>query len=183
MTDVAAFGALMNKKRDLEKQIQDEAREMFAQTSKEIFEKYGDRVGAFGWVQYTPYFNDGDPCVFGANEVCIETPEDAQNEDFDHGWEDSSQFSRYTDGYPVLKTLWVKSDDGEPQGWKPRYGDTDEWREIPNPDYDPTYGDPYTEVHRLRDLLDDDTLLEIFGDHVAIRVTPEGVEVSDYDHD
>lgn len=32
----------------------------------------------FGWSQYTPYFNDGDPCVFKANSFWVRTHFDAQ---------------------------------------------------------------------------------------------------------
>ena len=30
----------------------------------------------FGWTQYTPYFNDGDPCVFDANGFWVRTQAD-----------------------------------------------------------------------------------------------------------
>jgi len=33
------------------------------EATKLVFEKY-PKMEKIGWVQYTPYFNDGDPCVF-----------------------------------------------------------------------------------------------------------------------
>ncbi len=32
--------------------------------AEELFDKY-EGLESFGWAQYTPYFMDGDPCVFG----------------------------------------------------------------------------------------------------------------------
>lgn len=29
------------------------------------------RVEAVGWVQYAPYFNDGDPCIFNVHGPCL----------------------------------------------------------------------------------------------------------------
>jgi hypothetical protein len=39
---------------------------MLGEISSHIFEKY-PWIESFGWNQYTPYFMDGDPCVFSAN--------------------------------------------------------------------------------------------------------------------
>jgi hypothetical protein len=43
-------------------------------------------VARFGWVQYTPYFNDGDACVFGIHGCWVLPQADRDNDDFDH-WE------------------------------------------------------------------------------------------------
>jgi hypothetical protein len=44
------------------------------------------------WTQYTPYFNDGSPCVFGVNGVEFKlTGDDASGDDED-GWQDTWGF-------------------------------------------------------------------------------------------
>lgn len=43
-----------------------------------------DGVEAVRWRQYTPYFNDGDPCVFGANDAYVKLA-DADEEAGDYG--------------------------------------------------------------------------------------------------
>ena len=40
-----------------------ELQEQFPAMFKELFDKYPN-VSSIGWVQYTPYFNDGDECTF-----------------------------------------------------------------------------------------------------------------------
>ena len=56
--------------RDRIRQLREEAariaRETFALEAQALFEQ-NPQLRAFGWQQYTPYFNDGDTCEFGAN--------------------------------------------------------------------------------------------------------------------
>ena len=40
------------------------AKDAFAEQSKPLFEKYPSIV-SISWTQYTPHFNDGEPCTFG----------------------------------------------------------------------------------------------------------------------
>ena len=49
-----------------------------------LFEKFPE-VAAVSWTQYTPYFNDGDPCTFRSNhdEPAVLDKEDAENEEWD----------------------------------------------------------------------------------------------------
>lgn len=37
-------------------------------------------IKRFGWTQYTPYFNDGEECVFGAGQTYFLTDEDVVDE-------------------------------------------------------------------------------------------------------
>ncbi|MGW2713699.1 hypothetical protein ACWC4J_32700, partial [Streptomyces sp. NPDC001356] len=38
----------------------------------------------FGWTQYTPYFNDGDVCEFGVNELWVRTTEEIDTEECEY---------------------------------------------------------------------------------------------------
>lgn len=42
------------------------APDLLRERAQQIFEQHSD-LDSFGWTQYTPYFNDGDACVFGVN--------------------------------------------------------------------------------------------------------------------
>jgi len=48
------------------KVLQDQAKSLFLEASKELFDEFPELV-SFGWEQYAPYFNDGDPCVFSVH--------------------------------------------------------------------------------------------------------------------
>lgn len=78
------------KKREIaefRQKMKDEGGEFFKEISADIFTEYPDLI-SFGWTQYTPYFNDGDPCTFSARTDCPkihvqgESEEDEDGEDF-----------------------------------------------------------------------------------------------------
>lgn len=56
------FASFAEKKKALSDQLKSE----FPAILKPLFDKY-PAVEKIRWVQYTPYFNDGDECTFSAN--------------------------------------------------------------------------------------------------------------------
>lgn len=111
----------------------------FKGISEEIFTAYPD-VKALGWTQYTPYFNDGDACVFGYGEmhVCFG---DSDPTDTFYDWEDGEMYGDTKKKFPLIA----------------------EFNSV---------------LSRSEDML-----LEMFGDHVSVTVTPEGIQVDEYEHD
>lgn len=70
------------------------AREALSKITKEQvaalflpFFEANPKIDAVKWSQYTPYFMDGDPCVFGVNEISLVSKELFTEEDADsyHG--------------------------------------------------------------------------------------------------
>lgn len=185
MTDIAGFSALLDKKSELEKQIKAEAKEVFAAASKDVFDKHEDKVGKFQWAQYTPYFNDGEPCTFHKGELWIFTPKDTANEDLDCYIEGSDEFSPYGNKDKLHKTLYRRKSDGYETAGK--YIDKErlerDYEAFENPNYEPEWGDAYSAITDLYKLIDDDTALSLFGDHVEVIVTKNGVEVEEYEHE
>ena len=49
----------------LEAQVSKESTKLATKGFKELFKKHKS-LQSFSWNQYTPYFNDGEECVFGA---------------------------------------------------------------------------------------------------------------------
>jgi hypothetical protein len=74
--------------------------------AREFFEKYPD-VGEFSWVQYTPHWNDGDPCRFGIQQACIDgndeygTPAHEAVEELIAGFDETDLQAAYGDGFKV----------------------------------------------------------------------------------
>lgn len=195
----------MTKKADLEKQITAEAKEVFAATSKDIFDKHGDIVDSFGWTQYTPYFNDGEPCVFGTGELFIVSKNDKDNDEHEEiYYESTGEFGSYgTKDNKLAPYFWDWKETYKPYA---RYGEPEKPEEVrersatyepgpnrskvigevtkrDNPDYDPAYGEADSDIKRLFGLLDKDTLETLFGDHVVVIVSVDGVSVEEYNHD
>lgn len=49
--------------KEIKNKLKDNGATAFYNELKPIFDKYPD-IESIGWVQYTPYFNDGDVCEF-----------------------------------------------------------------------------------------------------------------------
>jgi len=110
------------------------------------------------WTQYTPYFNDGNECIFGVGEVRVRlagTPEDGG--DYEDGYLDSynlGEYSRERHEY-VYETEEAK-----------------QAAAIIN------------EVGDFIAKIPDDVMKDSFGDHVQITVThADGFIIEEYVHD
>jgi hypothetical protein len=107
------------------------------------------QVKQIKWAQYTPYFNDGDPCVSGVSDFGF----------FFEG--DDLDVSHYEGDLP-----W--------RGYSP------EWEKASVCSKE-TYDACLSLAKELGGM--DDVLETLFGDHVQVSVTPDGVSVDEYDHD
>lgn len=129
-----------------------------------------DDVLAISWTQYTPYFNDGEACVFNAYEpqsIRLKSALENQGE-YDEaeeyfgeeaGWVDIwGALTDYT--YQSTPTGYVKV---PKEGWvRPEWADT---------------------VKAVNPGAYETSLLETFGDHAKVVATRDGFEVEYYDHD
>lgn len=126
-------------------------------------------IEEFGWTQRTPYFNDGDACVFSAFDFWVRTaggPKPEQDDADEYDDDDHEDLSVGYGTHPVL---------GGSEGWGEdrRYVGEHEaiWRK----------------AKALDDAIDDghfdDVLLKLFGDHCKVKVRRDGITVDHYDHD
>jgi hypothetical protein len=79
------FKDLVEAKKGYEKKAKAEGERVVREALREFFAAFPE-VAAIRWTQYTPYFNDGDACVFGVNEPCVklmtrDADEDLQEDD------------------------------------------------------------------------------------------------------
>lgn len=120
-----------------------------------------EAIVSFEWRQYTPYFNDGDPCVFNASEIWVRTIWDSKD----------------AEGY----TLEVFST--HPTLGNQRWGNRN-YVPSGNEHYD---AERLELCQALSNAIDsghfDEVLLEAFGDHADITVTRDGITVDFYEHD
>lgn len=146
--------------RDLKNDVFDLSKDVFDDWCKTVFDKY-PKVESFGWNQYTPYFMDGETCVFSANTDYISINGD---------YVDDSEWMGKT-----VVTNWgtynreTKVYDGKV--------------EIPNEKHDSELESASEDIRKFLQTFDDDFYIRKFGDHSEITVTKEGVEVDDYNHD
>lgn len=150
------------------------ADEVFAAALVDVF-RY-DAVKAIRWYQYTPYFNDGDPCVFSTGEPKFRfdglpagTGEEDEEDDYD---EDPGYIESYGQEWKRI----VGS-----HRWEGQYpNNTRILIDPPNPAMSEA-------VWLLSDYIDkghfNDLLLKLFGDHCRVTATREKFEVAYYEHD
>lgn len=141
---------------ELKANYQTRGQQIFKLAFKEFFDA-NPEVNVVGWRQYTPYFNDGEPCEFNcyASYAFVSNAKDyGQIEYGEYNGEDES--------------VWISDGD---------YGDLNE-ELIPQSVLD--------NADALRSLLakiDDSVFLDMFGDHVQVFATREGFDVQEYRHD
>lgn len=121
-----------------------------------------DGVEKVRWHQYTPYFNDGDPCVFGVYAPRVKLRGD-EDEEFD--------YDEYRDDYSLYQY-----EDGET-----RYHTSNRKFEVNGIDTKPVY-DAITELEGLF-AHHENVLKEKFGDPAEVTYDGESFDVEYYDHE
>ncbi len=144
----------------LKSEILNISSDIFEDFYKYIFDKY-PTLESFGWTQYTPYFNDGETCVFYANTDYISVNDEYVD---DAKWSSEVNVLNWGNWNRELKVYEGRV-------------------EQPNPNYDPVLTAASNEITNFLGNFDNDFYLSKFGDHAEITVTKNGVDISDYDHD
>lgn len=120
------------------------------------------------WEQYTPYFNDGEPCEFSVYEVRVLIDGvDEDSEDFDTEYRESvSTYDVYNYG------------SGYPQR------DGSNWDEVSWVDFNGVSGRTiYELLHSLKTASWENVARANFGDHAEVTATRDGFSVEYYEHD
>lgn len=60
--------------------MQSLGKDAFYQEYKHLFDA-NPEIKSVTWTQYTPYFNDGDSCEFGVNDIAIYDPASQKHQD------------------------------------------------------------------------------------------------------
>lgn len=106
------------------------------------------QVKAIKWAQYTPHFNDGEPCVFGVSEFGFFF----EGDDLDESHYEGELPWRGYEGWDKAGVCSLE-----------------------------TYEACKGLARELSSM--EDALKTLFGDHVQVSVTADGVDVEEYDHD
>lgn len=133
----------------------------FARQIKEIFSQYvqsiltdDSPITVIRWTQYTPYFNDGDPCTFSVHDPYFSNAKDIDSITA-FGYYDGEETEVWSEEVWCLKTK--------------------------------VRADILKELEEFSRLIQDSDMREpmqdMFGDHVAVTITRDGITVTDIDHD
>lgn len=109
-TKKKSFKDLNEKMEEFEKKYRKEGAALFKEICKDVFERFPE-LDSFSWAQYTPYFNDGDECTFGVNEVdtfngYAEYDDDGEsNGKGFNPWEDYSYDKKKSRSYEIVENV------------------------------------------------------------------------------
>jgi hypothetical protein len=151
----------------LKKSMVDQLKPNFQAVFMPFLNKY-PAVKRLTWRQYTPYFNDGEPCEFSVNDLEFFLGTD--NEDT---YEGSLPLGDYyfNDYKKPGNNAWV---DKTVDGLIATLGSIEAVREA---------SEAAQALRKEFAAFPEDVMHELFGDHAEITVTREGLEVEEYEHD
>lgn len=155
----------LKKEEELKQTVSEQGKEFL----KELFQPLFDTglIEKVHWVQYTPYFNDGDACEFGVNEPCIIPFNFISDED--HPYEGPDLTSKTISKWEDTGGKWTS-------------------RQIPNPNYNEALVDPIETFNNIWRKMPNRVFLAAFDDHVEVTVSLNKkkeivFKVEDFQHD
>lgn len=163
--------AIQKQKEELTAQL----RKDFAPMLIPLFEKTNGKIKSIGWIQYTPYFNDGDECIFSANF------------DLDYGLRINGETieEQEDEGKPLFSSsLYAlrKYGTADYDNWITKYPEDKINEETKETDLE--LFNVIKEFHDLLDSIDSEFYKDLFGDHVEVTINADGtVETNGYNHD
>ena len=169
---------LNNQVAKLQDEIAKESKKAFKQMTKDIFKKYPD-LKSFAWNQYTPYFNDGEVCSFGAYIDYISIN---GSEEYECLYDIESLAEEVENKDKTIAKL-QKEMKKEPE-WRIQYL-KERIEEINNTDIkEITHKrNMFNDIVHCLSLIHENALKQMFGDHVSVTVSRKGVTTEKYQHD
>jgi hypothetical protein len=204
------FDELDAKLKAAQKEMQGHARPLI-QASADAFFAVCPEIESVHWVQYTPYFNDGETCEFSVHSPCFQLQNDVEFNEYE-----SSSIYTSNDLDSALKNLESALEyEKDPTAWREAYLQR----------YQKNNGRPYpyaiTHLHPMKSVEDaqkeielikadietytpeaveridtkfddfsrsisrvsDDIMKIVYGDHVLVRITRSGTTVESFSHD
>jgi hypothetical protein len=116
------------------------------------------------WHQYTPYFNDGEPCVFEIHGVYFELE-----------WTTGDEYGDYEDGFVDEWDLYTR-DYSQPGKSQPVY-------KVDGRDTEAEYTAVKAAMTGLASGRYHDVVQEAFGDPAKVTASRDGFDVEFYEHD
>lgn len=154
------------REEEAHRQAQEEGKDAITIALKTLFAQVPG-LGKVQWNQFTPYFMDGDACVFGVNEICMISTKNMDltddDEDYNYDIDYCGELNKCQD-----------------RDWRK---DTETF--LPDNPFNATE-EQYEFMKEFTKLMDglSDVLERIFGDHVEISCARDGeVTIQDYDHE
>lgn len=146
---------LSQKIQEIKAQAQKEGKALISKAAKALFTKYPE-LQAIYWTQYTPYFMDGDECVFGINDINGYAGELPKNDDGD-----TMDFDElFNEEHHNLGSVYPKDNTYTHQALVDAFDNF------------------VSEIYSAGEVMQD-----ALGDHCSVLITRDGITIEEYEHD
>jgi len=146
--------SVTKKAAEAQKAMKRELQTSFNDAAQSFFDKAPEGT-TITWTQYTPYFNDGDPCTFrtGDSELRFKPLEGDDKELAEEEYGDEDNPAAYC------------------------HGEVDQTKDLPD--------DLKADAKALTSFISrqGDLMLTLYGDHKMIQLRKGGANITDYEHD
>jgi hypothetical protein len=164
------YNKLIADQRELQRQFQEQAQALFKETTTEFF-NLNPGINAVVWTQYTPYWNDGEECVFNVNDP---TFTNATGDDL----RDVTGYGEYDgdndDIWAVDNLKYALNSDRD-------YYESDRRKILAGPSVDVESCDLFSSMIQSSEF--EDVMLAMFDNHSKVIATRDGFDVEEYSHD
>lgn len=183
---LSEYTALETELQKRRQQLSETLRPKFHEAFAPFFERH-PKLDAVTFTAYTPYFNDGDECIYGVNEAELVAC----------GLEDIEAYSanaitnaaafnttglipaNVQEGFDKWGHRNYESPEAFLRATAGRYldFDADTLRELG------AITGEYSAIQEVVSSVPDEVIKGMFGDHMKVTISREGVEAEEYDHD
>jgi hypothetical protein len=146
------YNETINQLNEIKKIAQEKTKVVLQEGTRDIFKNR--KITWIGWTQFTPYFNDGEECIFSVHEMYY--------------------------GYDLDPTEVYNPYDGVYIGY--RMYESDKPEDMDMEDFSSDY-EEMKKLSNAIESIPSDVMKSAFGDHVFVRITKEGVQILSYYHD
>jgi hypothetical protein len=153
---------------DMQKIMKTKIQEMMKEEFSKFFKEVPE-VKAIGWVQYTPYFNDGDECTFSKDDFL------ASFKDLDDDDLREKIFEAECDSVPEPDANTRQST----ASWAIRA--VERYNALSNEDK--VTSEKFRAFAGSVNGVPNDVWKAAFGDHVMVIATKDGFKIEEYEHD
>jgi hypothetical protein len=170
MTIQSKLDDLITAQQALAAKFREEAQELFKEVTKEFFET-NPGITAIKWSQYTPYFNDGEECIFSVNQPCFTNAPDDELENVtaygDYDGEAEGVWATDSINYVLTsgREWHAETADAIRKSGGIDIASTDSFSSM-------------LQSHEMQDVMQ-----AMFDNHVVVTATRNGFDVEEYDHE
>lgn len=144
--------------------VQGKLKKEFKAIITKLFEENSE-LKAIVWEQFTPYFSDGDPCIFSVGEVGFTNATGKDLNDIRYGeYDGENKNVRVLSSYFTPNSQWSMKEDNE-------------YAKLIDFETCKIVGQ-LMQSSGMKDVM-----LATFGDHVKVVATREGFLIDEFDHD